>query len=57
MVAHLEGDKLIAKEQHGFVKNKSCLTNPLDIIDTVTDALKNGDNDNSCCIPRFSESL
>jgi len=39
---HLERNKLIAKEQHGFVKNKSCLTNLLETMDTVTDALNNG---------------
>ena len=39
MLSHLEYYKLIAEEQHGFVKNKSCLTNLLETLD----ALDNGE--------------
>ncbi len=42
MMIHLEADNLIKKQQHGFVKKKSCLTNLLETLDMVTDALNNG---------------
>ena len=42
MMEHLLDNKLIAKEQHGFVMNKSCRTNLLETLDTVTDAFNNG---------------
>ena len=38
MLSHLDSHKLIAKEQHGYVKNKSCLTNLLETLDDVTSA-------------------
>ena len=34
--------KLIVKQQHGFVKNKSCLTNLLETLDFISTALENG---------------
>ena len=43
MLSHLESHKLIAEEQHGFVKNKSCLTNLLETLDDVTSALDSGE--------------
>jgi len=36
MIEHLERYKLIKGTQHGFVRNKSCLTNPLVFIEEVT---------------------
>lgn len=36
MVEHLDNNKLISKNQHGFVKNKSCVTNLMETIDTIT---------------------
>ena len=35
-------NKLIADEQHGFVLNKSCITNLLETFDTVSHALDSG---------------
>ncbi len=55
MMVLLERNKLISKEQNGFVKNKPCLTNLLETIDMVTFALNNGDK--TCCIPRLPKSL
>ncbi|MES9884607.1 MAG: reverse transcriptase family protein, partial [Sedimenticola sp.] len=43
MVTHLERNELIADEQHGFVKGKSCLTNLLETLDDVTSALDLGE--------------
>ena len=42
MMIHLEANQFITKQQHGFVKKKSCLTNLLETLDMVTDALNNG---------------
>ena len=38
MMEHLYSNDLITKEQHGFVKSKSCLTNLLETMNIVTDA-------------------
>ena len=38
MVNHLDIHKLIAKEQHGFVKGRSCLTNLLETLDDITNS-------------------
>ena len=37
----LEND-LISKSQHGFLPNKSCLTNLMETLDFITEALSNG---------------
>jgi len=42
MLNHLHKYDSITKEQHGFVKNKSCLTNLLETMDTVTHAFNDG---------------
>jgi hypothetical protein len=42
MMSHLLDHKLITDEQHGFVMKKSCLSNLLETIDTISDALNNG---------------
>ena len=42
MMEHIVKNNLITKEQHGFVRNKSCLTNLLETLDTVTDSFNNG---------------
>ena len=42
MLNHLYKYDSITKEQHGFVKNKSCLTNLLETMDTVTHAFNDG---------------
>ncbi|XP_065681518.1 uncharacterized protein LOC136095176 [Hydra vulgaris] len=34
--------KLIVKQQHGFVKSKSCTTNLLDTLDFISTSLENG---------------
>ena len=43
MVNHLDIHKLIAKEQHGFVKGRSCLTNLLETLDDITNSLDEGE--------------
>jgi len=43
MIKHLEEYALIKDSQHGFIRNKSCLTNLLIFIDEVTNYL-----DSSC---------
>ena len=40
MVKHLKTNRLIAKEQHGFVKGRSCLTNLLETCDGWMDDLR-----------------
>ena len=42
LVEHLTSNKLIHSSQHGFTKNKSCLTNLLDFLETVTDEIDSG---------------
>ena len=37
IVDHLKENKLIHGSQHGFMKNKSCLTNLLQFLEAVTD--------------------
>jgi hypothetical protein len=41
---HLNKVNLIINEQHGFVSNKSCVTNLLETLDFITHALDNGYN-------------
>ena len=42
MMDHLIDNDLIASEQHGFVLRKSCLTNLLETIDFITNAIDLG---------------
>ncbi len=42
IMKHLIDNKLISTEQHGFVKNKSCVTNLLETLDLITQALEDG---------------
>lgn len=42
MMIHLEEHKLLSTHQHGFVKNKSCITNLLESIDVMSEALNRG---------------
>ena len=35
-------NNLVASEQHGFVNNKSCLTNLLETVDIITDTIDSG---------------
>ena len=44
LTKHLHENLLIAASQHGFMKHKSCLTNLLEFLETVTSAL----DDNEC---------
>ena len=39
MMIHLTNNNFINEAQHGFVPNKSCLTNPLETVDVITNAL------------------
>ena len=43
-INHLIKNKLLAKEQHGFVSNKSCITNLLETLDYITGNLSDGHN-------------
>ena len=38
-INHLIKNNLLAKEQHGFVPNKICITNLLETLDCITDNL------------------
>ena len=39
IMKHLTTNSLIVSQQHGFVNNKSCITNLLDTLDLITKAL------------------
>jgi hypothetical protein len=39
---HLQEQKLITREQHGFVKGRSCVTQLLDVLDSWTETIDNG---------------
>ena len=43
MVQHLDKHKLMSKDQHGFVKGRSCLTNLLETLDDITSSLDEGE--------------
>ena len=43
MVQHLDTHKLMSKDQHGFVKGRSCLTNLLETLDDITSSLDEGE--------------
>ena len=42
MIRHLETNDLFTKHQHGFTRNRSCITNLLESMDILTHALDNG---------------
>ncbi len=42
LVAHLDRHKLLKKSQHGFMKGRSCTTNLLEFLETVTNVLDGG---------------
>ena len=42
VVEHLTQNRLIHSSQHGFIKNKSCLTNLLEFLETVTEEFDEG---------------
>ena len=42
IVDHLKENKLIHDSQHGFMKNRSCVTNLLQFLETVTDYIDKG---------------
>ncbi len=42
MVQHLEEFGLISNHQHGFVKKKSCVTNLLEALDTISEIVHRG---------------
>ena len=39
---HLVKNSLISEEQHGFVPRKNCITNLLETLDFISEALSNG---------------
>ena len=43
MLGHLERNKLLSDDQHGFTRNKSCLTNLLETLEDITSCLDNGE--------------
>jgi len=43
LVAHLQRNRLINPSQHGFMKSKSCTTNLLEFLETVTEAADRGE--------------
>ena len=43
LVAHLQRNQLINPSQHGFMKSKSCTTNLLEFLETVTEAADRGE--------------
>ena len=43
MVTYLEGNGLICETQHGFRKNRSCLTNLLDFFEAVAGEVDRGE--------------
>ena len=42
-IDHLLTNQLLASSQHGFLRNKSCLTNLLQFLEVITEAVDNGD--------------
>ena len=44
IMKYLQLKKLVTPSQHGFVPNKSCLTNLLETLDIITDAINKGDS-------------
>ena len=42
MVYHLSKNNLLSIHQHGFVNHKSCMTNLLETLDMLTEALNRG---------------
>ena len=42
VMKYMQLKRLIVPSQHGFVPNKACVTNLLETLDVITDALKNG---------------
>ena len=43
LVSYLEGNGLICETQHGFRKNRSCLTNLLDFFEAVALEIDSGE--------------
>ena len=43
LVQHLEVNNLILNSQHGFLKSKSCVTNLLEFLEVVTNAVDSGE--------------
>lgn len=43
MLAHLNKYNLLSEHQHGFMRNKSCLTNLLETLEEVTSSMDNGE--------------
>jgi len=42
LIKHLEANELLCKQQHGFRKGRSCLTNLLETLESWTQALDDG---------------
>ena len=44
IVNHLVYNELIKSSQHGFMKNKSCATNLLEFMETITSIIDSGES-------------
>ena len=42
LVGYIDRNDIISKHQHGFMQQRSCLTNLLEALESWTDALDNG---------------
>jgi len=49
IVKYLESYQLLLDSQHGFRKGRSCMTNLLTLLETVTKCLDNGENIDIVC--------
>ena len=46
IVKHMTENNLFSKAQHGFIKGKSCVTQLLEFLEDITQAMDNGDDVN-----------
>ena len=44
MVRHLKDNKLRNKNQHGFMRKRSCLTNLLEFVEYITNQIDEGNH-------------
>ena len=44
IVKHMTENNLLSKAQHGFIKGKSCVTQLLEFLEDITQAIDNGDD-------------
>ena len=44
IVKHMKENDLFSKAQHGFIKGKSCVTQLLEFLEDITQAIDNGED-------------